>query len=110
MQPPALELILNNALKRASGKDIAVIHLIVGELIDMTDESILASWQTMAKGTLAEGAALHIHRVPAELQCMACFQKYHPNSTNFSCPRCGSVGAKVITGEEFFVERVELDS
>jgi len=110
IQPPAVELILNNALRRASGRHIKGMHLGIGELVNMTDESIRLSWNSTAKGTLAEGGTLHVHRIPAELQCMACFQKYHPDSAEFSCPRCGSVGAKVITGEEFSVERVELDS
>ena len=109
IQPPAVELILNNALQRASGRHIKGIHLVIGELVNMTDESIQASWNNITKGTLTEGATLHIRRVPAELQCMACFQKYHPDSAEFSCPRCGSVGAKVITGEEFSVETVDLE-
>jgi hydrogenase nickel incorporation protein HypA/HybF len=109
IQSPAVESILNNVLRRASGRRIIGIHLIIGELINMTDEAILESWNNIAKGTPAEGATLHIRRVPAELQCMACFQKYHPDSAEFSCPRCGSVGAKVITGEEFSVKTIDLE-
>jgi len=109
IQHPAVESILNNVLQRTNGGRIKGIHLMIGELVDMTDESIQLSWDHTAKGTLAEDAALHIRRVPAELQCMACFQKYHPDSPEFSCPRCGSVGAKVITGEEFSVETVDVE-
>jgi hydrogenase nickel incorporation protein HypA/HybF len=108
-QFPAIQSVLNNVLRRASGLRIKGIHLMIGELVNMTDESIRSSWNNTAKGTLAEGAILHIRRVPAELQCMACFHKYHPNSPEFSCPRCGSVGAKVVTGEEFSVETVDLE-
>ena len=32
-----------------------------------------------AKGTIAEGAKLHFRHVAAEMQCMACFTKYHPD-------------------------------
>ena len=109
IQPPAIvELILNNALRRANGGRVTGIHLVIGELVNMTDESIRLSWNSIAKGTLAEGGTLHIRRAPAELQCMACFQKYHPESEAFSCPRCGSVGAKIISGEEFSVEMVDV--
>ena len=109
IQLPAIQSVLNNVLRRASGGRIKGIHLAIGELVNLTDESIQLHWDRTAKGTLAEGATLHIRRVPAELQCMACFQKYHPDSAEFSCPRCGSVGAKVITGEEFSVETVDLE-
>ncbi|MCJ7434806.1 MAG: hydrogenase maturation nickel metallochaperone HypA [Anaerolineales bacterium] len=109
IQLPAIQSVLNHALRRANGGRIKGIHLVIGELVNMTDESIQLSWGHTAKGTLAEDAALYIRRGPAELQCMACLQKYHPDSAKFSCPRCGSVGAKVITGEEFSVEAVDLE-
>jgi hydrogenase nickel incorporation protein HypA/HybF len=108
VRSPAVEAILNNALRRANEQRITGIHLVVGELVNGTDESIQESWNAIAKGTPAEGATLHIRRAPAELQCMACFQKYHLDSTKFSCPRCGGVGAKVISGEEFSVETVDV--
>jgi Zn finger protein HypA/HybF involved in hydrogenase expression len=38
---------------------------------------------------------------------MACFEKYHPVLVEISCPRCGSVGAKIIAGEEFYLESIE---
>ena len=109
IQFSAIQSVLNNVLRRANGKRIQGIHLVIGELVDMTDESIQSNWYRTTIGTLAEGATLHARRVPAELQCMACFQKYHPDNVEFSCPRCGSVGAKVITGEEFSVESVDLE-
>jgi hydrogenase nickel incorporation protein HypA/HybF len=108
-QFPAIQSVLNKVLRRANGKRIKDIHLVIGDLVNMTDESIRLSWNNTAKGTLAEGAILHIRRVLAELQCMACFQKYHPAGAEFSCPKCGSVGAKVISGEEFSVEAVDLE-
>jgi Zn finger protein HypA/HybF involved in hydrogenase expression len=47
---------------------------------------------------------------PAEQQCMVCFQKYHPLNKETSCPNCGSVGAKIIAGEEFYLESVEAEN
>jgi Zn finger protein HypA/HybF involved in hydrogenase expression len=40
---------------------------------------------------------------------MVCFEKYHPDGEAFSCPHCGSVGAKIIAGEEFFVEAIDVE-
>ncbi len=104
-----LRSILDHALRRANGQHIKAIQLIVGELKNLTNHAIRSDWEMIAKDTPAEGASLHIRQIDAELQCMACFQKYHPNSADFSCPRCGSVGAKVIRGEEFSVEAVEVE-
>ena len=104
--------ILNVALKhanKANVKRIEDIHIVMGELSTNVDDSVQFYWDIIAGGTLAEGAKLHFRRVPAELQCMACFQKYRPDGNELTCPSCGSVGARIIAGEEFYVESIDVD-
>ena len=108
---PVTQSILDIALKHAAqagAKRITDIHLVIGELSTMVDDSVQFYWDMIAKDTLAEGAQLHFRRVPAEFQCMVCFQKYHPNEGELACPHCGSVGAKIVSGEEFFVESIDV--
>jgi Zn finger protein HypA/HybF involved in hydrogenase expression len=78
-------------------------HIAVGESIFFSDEQIHAQW---SESTLAQ-IPLIIRRVAAEQQCMACFEKYRPARAEVSCPHCGSVGAKIIAGEEFYLESIE---
>jgi len=109
---PITQSILKIALKHANeanAKRIENIHIVMGELSTNVDDSVQFYWDIIAKDTLAEGAKLHFRRVPAELQCMACFEKYHPNDDELLCPMCGSVGAKIIAGEEFYVEAIDID-
>ncbi len=82
---------------------IASVQVAVGELVPLSNEQIHAQWQ---EGPLAH-VILNIRRVPAEQQCMVCFQKYHPNQKEVACPYCGANGAKVISGEEFFLEATQ---
>ena len=67
------------------------------------------NWDELSKGTPVERAPLHFRFIKAEVQCMACFQKYHPSDGRIHCPYCGSYGAKVLSGEEFFLESIEFD-
>ena len=109
---PVTQAILKIALKHANEADakrIENIHIVMGELSTNVDDSVQFYWDIIAKDTLAEGAKLHFRRVPAELQCMACFEKYHPDGDELLCPKCGSVGAKIIAGEEFYVEAIDID-
>ena len=109
---PITQSILKIALKHANeanAKRIENIHIVMGELSTNVDDSVQFYWDIIAKDTLAEGAKLHFRRVPAELQCMACFEKYRPNEDELLCPKCGSVGAKIIAGEEFYVEAIDID-
>ena len=55
-----------------------VIRLVLGELSELGPASIQTHWNELSKGSLAEHAQLYIRLKPADVQCMACFQKYHP--------------------------------
>ena len=106
------ESILKIALahaEKSNAKKITALNLVMGELATMVDDSIQFYWEIIAKDTIAEKAILNFRRVPAELQCMTCFEKYHPNGRELVCPKCGGVGAKIIAGEEFSLESIDVE-
>jgi hydrogenase nickel incorporation protein HypA/HybF len=103
-----LKLSLQHA-EKANAKRITRLNIVMGELATMVDDSIQFYWEIIAKDTIAENATLHFRRVPAELQCMTCFEKYHPTDKELVCPKCHGVGAKVIAGEEFRLESIDVD-
>ncbi|HET9590177.1 MAG TPA: hydrogenase maturation nickel metallochaperone HypA [Anaerolineales bacterium] len=108
----AAKFILEAVLRRArqsNAKHIKNLHLRLGEISELDQNAIQRSWEELAEGTPAESAQLHFHPIPAEVQCMACFRKYHPENGKIHCPYCGSVGAKILSGEEFQIESIELD-
>ena len=109
---PVTQSLLKIALQyaeKANAKRITDLHIVMGELASMVDDSIQFYWEIIAKDTIAQHATLHFRRVPAELQCMACFEKYHPNGRELVCPQCGGVGAKIIAGEEFSLEAIDVE-
>ena len=103
-----LKIVLRHA-EQAGAKRITGIHIVMGELSTNVDDSVQFYWDLIARDTIAEGAILNFRRVPAQLQCMACFEKYHPGQGELICPKCGSVGAKIISGEEFSVESIDVE-
>jgi hydrogenase nickel incorporation protein HypA/HybF len=108
----ATQAILEKALRKAAeekAKRITDVHLVVGEISTYVDDSIQFYWDEISKGTIAEGAELHFRRVSAELQCMACFTRYRPVEGEILCPACGSSGAKILAGEEFYMEALDVD-
>jgi Zn finger protein HypA/HybF involved in hydrogenase expression len=40
---------------------------------------------------------------------MVCFTKYCPAGGEVLCPACGSVGAKILAGEEFYMESLDVE-
>ncbi len=104
-----LKIALDHA-EKANAKRITTLNIVMGELSSMVDDSIQFYWDEIAKGTIAEGAILNFRRVAAELQCMTCFHKYRPADNELVCHQCGGVGAKIIAGEECFLESIDVEN
>jgi hydrogenase nickel incorporation protein HypA/HybF len=105
------ESILKIALKHApqgQGKIITDIYLVVGALSSIVDDSVQFYWNHIAEGSIAEGARLHFRRIPAELQCLDCGLEYQPDPGELVCLGCMSSRVKVIRGDEFFMEAIEV--
>ena len=90
-------------------KRIKNIHLVIGEISELDQKLIRQHWRELSKGTPAEHAQLHFRLIKADVQCMSCFSKYYPLDGKINCPYCGSYGAKILSGEEFNLESIELD-
>lgn len=107
----AIHSVLAKALVQAreSNRRIRRVQLAIGEISELSRDSIRQQWEELSKGTPAERAQLYFRSIKAEVQCMACFQKYFPLDGKIHCPYCGSYGAKVLSGEEFSLESIEWD-
>ncbi|MGB8981243.1 MAG: hydrogenase maturation nickel metallochaperone HypA [Anaerolineales bacterium] len=105
--------ILAKALRQARAANaghIKSLRLALGEIAELDQGSIQKHWDELSRGTAAERAQLYFRLIPAEVQCMACFAKYHPAGGQIRCPHCGSYGAKILAGEEFHLESIDLDN
>lgn len=95
--------------EKANAQKITDLHIVMGELASMVDESIQFYWEIIAKDTIAQNAKLHFRRIPAQLECRTCSEKYRPTDKELVCPRCGWIGAKIIAGEEFALESIDVE-
>src|SRR5689334_6305183 len=104
--------ILTKALlqaRQSNAKRIKTVRLALGEIAELDQTAIERHWEEISKGTPAERTLLQFRLIKAKVQCMACFREYDPIGGIIHCPHCGSYGAKVLSGEEFYLESVELD-
>ena len=97
------------ALRQNSGKRVRQVQLAFGEICELDQDVIQKHWDELTKGTPLEHAQLSFRLINAEVQCMACFKKYHPVNGVIHCSNCGSFGARILSGEEFYVEHIEMD-
>jgi hydrogenase nickel incorporation protein HypA/HybF len=103
-----LEIALRNA-QQANAARVTDLYLVVGELSSVIDDSVQFYWDFVSEGTPAEGATLHFRRVPAELACQECGETYDAK-VDLTCPECGSTNVRVISGQEFFLEAIEISN
>ncbi|MEJ2708005.1 MAG: hydrogenase maturation nickel metallochaperone HypA [Anaerolineales bacterium] len=106
------ESILEIAIRHAPARDqvkITDLYLVIGQLSTIVDDSIQFYWDIISEGTIAQGARLHFRRIPAELSCQNCGHHYAPSDEVLACPNCSSVQIKVVAGEEFYMEAIEVD-
>ncbi|MDP1544400.1 MAG: hydrogenase maturation nickel metallochaperone HypA [Anaerolineales bacterium] len=98
---PRLSSIVRQLIQQSAGIDS--VQIAVGELL-LDEPQLRAQWDALVSQTPLAKTKLNIRVVPAEQQCMVCFLIYHPNEKETACPQCKSVGAKIINGEELYLE------
>jgi len=106
---PITESILDICLRFAGeATRITDIHIVIGQLSSFVDESIQMYWDIISVDTIAVGATLHFQRISAEVCCLNCQMVYPLNTPDFICPNCGSIEGEIITGDEFYVDSIEV--
>ncbi len=109
---PVTENILEISLRHAeaaNAKRITHLYLVIGQLASIVDDSVQFYWDIVAKGTIADGAVLHFKRLPATFSCLDCSHEYQLQGDGFSCPKCNSEHVKVLSGDEFYMEAIDVE-
>jgi hydrogenase nickel incorporation protein HypA/HybF len=104
-----LDISLRHAQK-ARAVHISNLYLVIGDLSSVVDDSVQFYWDILSKDTLAEDSKLHFRRVPGELLCLDCDTRYPLRDSTFNCPNCNSARVKVVAGEEFYVEAIDVET
>jgi hydrogenase nickel incorporation protein HypA/HybF len=103
-----LDIALRHA-RTAGARRIVGIHLRLGQLSSMVDDSVQFYWDIISADTPAQGAQLRFERVPAELCCLECGRIFRPGADTFDCPACSSPHVRVHSGDDLRVESIDVE-
>jgi hydrogenase nickel incorporation protein HypA/HybF len=104
-----LEIALEHA-HQAGAQRIGAIHLVVGDLSSIVDDSVQFYFDYLTPGTIAEGARLTFQRIPPRCRCRECGTEFAPEpGILWQCPACGAWGGEVLQGREFYIESIEVE-
>jgi len=105
--------ILEIALKHgqsANAEKITDLHLVIGRLSSVVNDSVQFYWDMISEGSICQGAKLHFERIPASLECRDCGEVYTlEDGTLTPCPQCDSISVTVIQGKEFRLDSIEIE-
>lgn len=103
-----LDIVLSYADKNNAQK-VSEISVLVGEMTEVVPDSLIFCFESVARGTKAEGAKLILKNVPLVGKCMDCGYQAKIEHYNFTCPKCKSLRMEIISGRELRVESLEAD-
>lgn len=102
-----LEIACKHA-EKAQASRVTDIFLVIGRLSSIVDDSIEFYWNIISKDTLCENARLHFKRLPAELICLDCENQYQLADELTPCPNCSSARIRVLSGDDFHLESIDI--
>jgi hydrogenase nickel incorporation protein HypA/HybF len=103
----AIEVALEHA-GRHQARKVHRITLRVGPLAGVDPAALEFAFDVLVRGTMAEGAALHVERVPIVCYCPGCGREFTAEGWIFECPGCGKITDQVRQGAELEVSSVEV--
>lgn len=107
------ENLLNIATRhavQANAVRVTSLHVVIGQLSSIVDDSVQFYWDMISAGTICAGAQLRFERRPAILKCLDCDRTFALNGELTDCPNCHSAHIKVVAGEEFYLDSIEVEA
>ncbi len=95
--------------KEAQASRVTDIYIVVGQLSSIVDDSVQFYWDIISEGTICANATLHFQRIPAKMVCMDCSHSYTLEGELTLCPQCGGARVQVTSGEEFWLDSIEIE-
>ncbi len=103
-----MDIVLGYADKNEA-KKVTEISILVGEMTGVVPESLEFCFDSLSKGTKAQGAKLVLKHIPLVARCLDCGNETKIERYNFTCPNCKSLRMEIVSGRELRVESLEAE-
>ena len=84
------------------------VRLEIGALSCLEPEALSFCFDTVTRGTLAEGATLEILTVPGRAWCEDCDGTVPISERGAPCPQCGGYRLRIEAGDEVRIKDLEV--
>ena len=100
--------IVRDKAAEAGVEKVLKVRIVVGPLTGFVPDCISFYYETLSKGTIAEGAELEFEEAPIRLRCRECGTEFSPETREWTCGTCGSTGVDITGGRELFIKDMEV--
>ncbi|WP_096021191.1 hydrogenase maturation nickel metallochaperone HypA [Campylobacter lanienae] len=97
-----------NAMKHKATR-ITKVEIEVGRLSGVEAHYLQSAFDAFKTDTICSQAKLIIHPKDITIQCNECGAQSILLENEFLCPKCGSNSLEVISGEDMYLMRLEMD-
>ena len=104
----ALDQVLEKA-REAGAVHVHAIRLRIGALSGVVPDALHFAFESLADGTLAQGAELFIEDVPARFWCVPCHHEFEATRMFAECPDCHCPSGELRAGREMELTSMEID-
>lgn len=110
-----IDAVLDAAGKNNAGK-VNQVYLEIGELTALNPDQLKFIFETISRGTLAEGAIYDIRVIKPSITCKKCSydgpielsEKMHFFVTVIKCPQCDGADVEIMAGRECCVKKINI--
>lgn len=97
--------------RAANGRTVVLVEVEVGALRQVVPEALQHAWGFVVRGTALDRAQLRLSLLPAVLACQECGARSTLGpELGFDCRGCGSPATTVVSGEEFRLVAIDVDT
>ena len=105
-----VETALSNVAATHPDARISRVRVVAGDLRQIVPENLQFAYETLTRGTAAEGSQLEIRTVPITCRCSACDWEGTIDDAVFMCPECNAKTLQTLTGKELYLESLEIET
>ncbi len=102
--------IVQETSKRHPDATIKTVRVIIGEMVAVVPELLYHAYDSLVSNTTLCESKLDIEIIPVSAECTQCRQSFGVQEFEFSCPYCHSSRITVKSGNEFYIEELEVES
>ena len=98
--------IVTDTAGRGGLAKVSAVRLEIGVLAAVETRSLRFCFDSVTRGTVAEGAALVIDELPGTAWCFVCNESVTVAARTADCPRCGGARMQVTGGTDMRVKDI----